>query len=112
MFLSPRKAGRVSLRRSLLLMFAIFTCIHVEAILDTTYSVKVHKLLICFTNNGVYCLHIDTCVFLRLLPRVLSYFFFFFFLIQLYGPFKPFHSYRDESKRKWDENRSTRGKTT
>ena len=31
-----------------------------------------HKLFICFTNNGVYSLHIDTCVFLRLLPRVLS----------------------------------------
>ena len=70
MFQSPRKAGRGSLCRSLLLMFAIFT--HVEAILDTTYSVKVHKLFICFTNNGVYSLHIDTCVFLRLLPRVLS----------------------------------------
>ena len=27
-----------------------------------------HKLFICFTNNGVYSLHIDTCVFLRLLP--------------------------------------------
>ena len=46
--------------------------IHVEAILDTTNSVKVHKLFNCFTNNGVYSLHIDTCVFLRLLPRVLS----------------------------------------
>ena len=47
--------------------------IHVEAILDTTYSVKVHKLFICFTNNGVYSRHIDTCVFLRLLPRVLPF---------------------------------------
>ena len=64
MFQSPRKAGRASLRRSLLLMFAIFT--HVEEILDTTYSVKVHKLFICFTNNGVYSLHIDTC-FLKII---------------------------------------------
>ena len=45
-------------------MFAIFT--HVKAILDTTYSVKVHKLFICFTNNGVYSLHIDTC-FLKII---------------------------------------------
>ena len=37
-----------------------------EAILDTTHSVKVHKLFICFTNNGVYSLHIDTC-FLRII---------------------------------------------
>ena len=29
--------------------------------MDTTHSVKVHKLFICFTNNGVYSLHIDTC---------------------------------------------------
>ena len=49
---------------SLLLMFAIFT--HVEAILDTTHSVKVHKLFICFTNNGVYSLHIATC-FLKII---------------------------------------------
>ena len=27
--------------------------------MDTTHSVKVHKLFICFTNNGVYSLHID-----------------------------------------------------
>ena len=71
MFQSPRKAGRASLRRSLLFDVRHFH-IHVEAILDTTYSVKVHKLFICFTNNGVYSLHIDTRVFLRLLPRVLS----------------------------------------
>ena len=51
MFQSPRKVGRASLLRSLLLIFAIFTN------MDTTYSVKVHKLFICFTNNGVYSLH-------------------------------------------------------
>ena len=70
MFQSPRKQFTFDVRHF---------HIHVVAILDTTYSVKVHKLLICFTNNGVYCLHIDTCVFFRLLPRVLSFFFFFFF---------------------------------
>ena len=34
--------------------------------MDTKHSVKVHKLLICFTNNGVYSLHIDTC-FLKII---------------------------------------------
>ena len=67
MFQSPSKAGRASLRRSLLLMFAIS---HTRRSNFGHY--KVHKLFICFTNNGVYSLHIDTCVFLRLLPRVLS----------------------------------------
>ena len=84
MFQSPRKAGRAS-------TFDVrHFHIHVEAILDTTYSVKVHKLLICFTNNGVYCLLIDTCVFLRLLPRVLSFFFFFFFFDSVLRPFQAF----------------------
>ena len=34
--------------------------------MDTTHSVKVHKLFICFTNNGVYRGHIDTC-FLKII---------------------------------------------
>ena len=34
--------------------------------MDTTHSVKVHKLFISFTNNGVYSLHIDTC-FLKII---------------------------------------------
>ena len=95
MFQSPRKAGRASLRRSLLLTRHFH--IHVEANLDTTYSVKVHKLLICFTNNGVYCLHIDTCVFLRLLPRVLSFFFFLFSFKSLSSLFTHIETNQSES---------------
>ena len=34
--------------------------------MDTTHSVKLHKLFICFTNNGVYSLHIDMC-FLKII---------------------------------------------
>ena len=69
MFQSPRKAGRASLRRSLLLMFAIFT--HVEAILDTTYPSKCTNYSFV-SQIMVYTVFTLTRVFLRLLPRVLS----------------------------------------